>query len=70
MEPMDLRESILEIFRQAGRPVHQSKILNEIFARGALPPGEESRRKILRAILEAERAGILRKRGPGVYEPA
>ena len=66
---MEVREAILAVLRDEGEPLHWTKIQDLALRRGYLNPftTPDVRKKIVRALAEATRAGEIEKREVGVY---
>lgn len=67
MEPL---EAALAVLREEGEPLHWTKIQDLALRRGYLDPFEQPdvRKRLLAALAEGVRSGVLVKVSTGVYE--
>jgi hypothetical protein len=66
---VDAREAALTVLREERKPLHWTVIQNLALRRGYLDPFAEPnvRRRLLAALAEAARMGLIVREGKGVY---
>jgi hypothetical protein len=66
---VDAREAALTVLREERKPLHWTVIQNLALRRGYLDPFAEPnvRRRLLAALAEAARMGLIVREGTGVY---
>jgi hypothetical protein len=67
---MEVHEAALAVLREEAKPLHWTVIQDLALRRGYLDPFTETdiRRRLLRALADAVRAGEIAKVSTGVYE--
>jgi aryl-alcohol dehydrogenase-like predicted oxidoreductase len=67
---MDPSNAVLTVLREEGVPLHWTKVQDLALRRGYLDPFEQPdiRRRVLSALAQLVREGVIRKVGTGVYE--
>jgi hypothetical protein len=67
---MDPSDAVLTVLREEAVPLHWTKVQDIALRRGYLDPFEHTdvRRRVLSALAELARQGVIRKVGKGVYE--
>lgn len=66
---MEALEAAVEVLREAGEPLHWTVILDRALRGGLIDPFTTSdvRKRLLAALAEGTRSGVLVKSGTGVY---
>jgi hypothetical protein len=67
---VDILEAVVTVLREEGEPLHWTKIQDLALRRGYIDPFEtpDVRRRLLAALAEGVRTGLLLKTSTGVYE--
>jgi hypothetical protein len=67
---VDVLEAAITVLREEGEPLHWTKIQDLALRRGYIDPFEtpDVRKRLLAALAEGVRTGLLRKASTGVYE--
>lgn len=68
---MEFLEAALTVLREEGEPLHWTRIQDLALRRGYLDPFEQPdvRKRLLAALAEGVRSGVLVKESTGVYRP-
>ena len=69
---MEFLDAAITVLREEGEPLHWTKIQDLALRRGYLDPFEhpDVRKRLLAALAEGVRSGVLVKRGTGMYATA